>query len=330
MAALDPQPADSPPGILGRIKLKSSIAVPFEQVKNTHRVGLLPQRGWSGRNMRFVGKVLLPELFKRRQGTPERPDLALPDRPCRFKVTWIGHASFLIQTGTMNILVDPNWAHWLAIVKRVRHPGLHIDHLPGIDLVLITHAHFDHLHVRSLRRVAAGQPIIVPQGVGKLVKDKGFGRVVEMQHWDQVQVGDLWITFTPSKHWGARMVHDVHRGFGGYLIQNEHGRTVFHCGDSAYFDGFLEIGSRAKIDLALLPIGAYEAMSGRQVHMNPEEALVAFGDLGAQHMAPMHYGTFPLGGEPMHEPLERLRRGVDERGWHDRVSVLEEGRPALF
>jgi L-ascorbate metabolism protein UlaG (beta-lactamase superfamily) len=287
-------------------------------------------KGWGGRNARFIGRVLLPEIFRRRRGISHRPDLALPEAPCRFKVTWIGHASFLIQTGLMNILVDPNWAKWLAMVKRVRMPGVHIDHLPGIDVVLVTHAHFDHLHVKSLRKIADGQPILVPKGVGKIVQNRGFGQVVEMEYWDQVRIGELLVTFTPSKHWGARMVHDVHRGFGGFLIQNDAGRSVYHCGDSAYFDGFLEIGQRSKIDLALMPIGAYEAMSGRTVHMNPEEAFDAFRDLGAGHMVPMHYGTFPLGGEPMHEPLERFRQAARHRSLEDKISILTEGHPALF
>lgn len=126
------------------------------------------------------------------------------------------------------------------------------------------------------------------------------------------------------------MVHDVHRGFGGFLIRNESGRTVYHCGDSAYFDGFTRIGEHSAIDLAMLPIGAYDAMSGREVHMNPEEALTAFADLKAGHMVPMHYGTFPLGGEPMDEPLKRLRAASMDRGLDHAVTVLTEGAPVIF
>jgi L-ascorbate metabolism protein UlaG (beta-lactamase superfamily) len=257
-------------------------------------------------------------------------DLLHPACPGKIKVTWIGHASFLIQTGGQNILVDPNWAHWMAFVKRVRHPGLSLDALPPIHLVLVTHAHYDHLHLRTLRKVSAGQPIIVPRGVGRVVRAAGFGEIIEMDLWQQVQVGSLKITFTPSKHWGARNVHDVHKGFGGFIIENELGRTVYHCGDSAYFDGFREIGSRHKINVALLPIGAYEAMSGRAVHMNPEEALAAFADLQADHLVPMHYGTFPLGGEPLAEPLERFIAGASTIGIESKVEILGEGEPHVF
>ena len=170
----------------------------------------------------------------------------------------------------------------------------------------------------------------MPKGVGKLVRGKGFGEVVEMDLWAKARLGPLEITFTPSKHWGARMVHDTHRGFGGYLIRNESGRTVYHCGDSAYFEGFTRIGEEADIQLAMLPIGAYRAMSGREVHMNPEEALRAFQDLKAGHMVPMHYATFPLGCEPMDEPLQRLRSASADMGLEEAVTVLKEGQPVTF
>ena len=297
---------------------------------NELQVGLLPQPGWSRRNYHFMRRVLLPSLWQKRGGEAQQPDLTHPDCPGKFQVTWIGHASFLIQTGGTNILVDPNWAHWLTVVKRLRHPGMSLNHLPRIDVVLITHAHHDHLHLRTLRRISNGQPIVVPHGVGKLVSRAGFGQVIEMERWQELEIAGLRITFTPSKHWGARHIHDVHRGFGGFLIKNHHGRTVYHCGDSAYFEGFAEIGAHSSIDLALLPIGAYEAMSGREVHMNPEEALAAFRDLGATHMAPMHYGTFPLGGEPVHEPLIRFKEGALSLGYENQISILTEGAPCVF
>ena len=296
---------------------------------NDLQVGLLPNKGSLGRNYRFIRRILLPQIFSKRAGETLRPDLATPGGP-EFHVTWIGHASWLIQTEGVNVLVDPVWANWLGIVKRVRMPGLAIAELPPIHLVLVTHAHFDHLHLTSLKQVANGQPIIVPKGVGSLVKNRGYGEVVELAYWEQIACGPLTITFTPSKHWGARVVHDTHRGFGGFLIQNSAGRTVFHCGDSAYFEGFTRIGETAAIDLALMPIGAYDSMSGREVHMNPEEALTSFTDLGAKHMMPMHYGTFPLGGEPMHEPLERLHTTAAERSLTENVTAPEEGQPGIF
>ncbi|MCA1963129.1 MAG: MBL fold metallo-hydrolase [Prosthecobacter sp.] len=244
-------------------------------------------------------------------------------------VTWLGHAGFFAQIGGVNLAIDPNWALWHGPVKRVRHPSLWAGDLPGIDLVLITHAHFDHLHLPSLRRIARGQPIVVPKGVGSVVKRCGFGQIVELETWQQARFRDLRITLTPARHWGARMIHDTHRGFGGYLIEGQ-GRTLFHCGDSSMFDGFQEIGRRAEIDLALMPIGAYLAPSGRPVHMNPEEALDAFEMMGARHMVPMHHDTFPLGGEPIHEPAEWLAKSASLRGLDDRVRLLHEGETALY
>ena len=305
------------------------IIMPGEENHQGQRVGLKPTKGSFRRNYHFVRRIMLPQMFSLRTGTPLRPDLlshAGPD----FQVTWIGHASFLVQTEGMNFLVDPVWSNWLGPLKRMRHAGLAIEDLPPIHAVLITHAHFDHLHLRALKRIGAGQPVIVPRGVGRLVRRCGFGEIVEMELWEKVQLGPLQITFTPSKHWGARTVHDTHRGFGGYLISNESGRTVYHCGDSAYFDGFIRIGEQTAISLAILPIGAYGALSGREVHMNPEEALTAFTDLRAGHMVPMHYGTFPLGCEPMDEPLQRLRAASADRGLDEAVSILTEGHPKTF
>ncbi len=294
-----------------------------------HQVGIVPRTGWSRRNLEFLRKVLIPAAIKPRKGQQQRPDFTgLPAGKAR--VFWIGHASFLIQMAGKNILIDPNWALWLSIVKRVRHPGLLAEDMPRIDLVLITHAHHDHLDMPSIEQVADGQPIVVPKGVGSLVKRRGYGEVHEMQKWDRLQLEGIDITFTPCRHWGARYVHDTHRGFGGYMLQAPESPTIYHCGDSAYFDGFYEIGRRFDIDLALMPIGAYRPVSGREVHMNPEEALAAFRDLKARRMVPMHFRTFPLSREPVDEPLERLMLASSAQGLRDKITLLEEGEPGLF
>ena len=291
--------------------------------------GVLPNKGWKRRGLQFVGQRILPNIFLPRKGKTQKADF--PElKNDEFSVTWIGHASFLIQIGGMNVMVDPNWAMWHAIVKRARRPGLHIADLPHIDLVLVSHAHYDHLHMKSLRNIANDQKILVPHGVGKLVRRRRFSEVIEMAHWDAHEHEGLKVTFTPSFHWGARFLHDTHRGYGGFVLEYG-GRTVFHCGDSAYFEGFQEIGERFPgMDMAILPIGAYNTASGRDVHMNPEEAIKAFKELKAKHMVPMHYATFPLGREPMHEPLERLRTNADEHGLTDRVIVMEEGLTGVF
>ncbi|MFT5188645.1 MAG: L-ascorbate metabolism protein UlaG (beta-lactamase superfamily) [Verrucomicrobiales bacterium] len=294
--------------------------------ENANQIGLLPSNGWQQRNYRFLRNIVIPSMFAQRTGDSQPVLSPLPESGLD-QVTWIGHATFLIQTGGLNVLVDPNWAMWHSIFKRVRRPGLALGDLPPIDLILITHAHYDHLHLKSLEKIADGQPILLPKGVSSLVRRLNL-KPVEMDWWDEFEIDNLRITFTPAKHWGARYVHDLHRGFGGYMLQGPK-RTVFHCGDSAAFEGFNEIGSRFdNIDLALMPIGAYDSPSGRQVHMNPEEAIDSFLALGAKDMSPMHYGSFPLGGEPMHEPLERLIYYAGSLGLSHRVQILHEGASA--
>ena len=294
----------------------------------TNTVGLLPSKGWQQRNFQFLNDVLIPHLLAPR--LPKKASLLLNGlEPHQTGVTWLGHAGFLLQLGGKNILIDPNWALWHGPVKRVIHPSLGIKDLPYIDLVLITHAHFDHLHMPSLRAIATGQPIVVPQGVGSVVKNCAFSKVIELNYWDKVKFDNIEVTFTPARHWGARFIHDTYRKFGGYLISSGK-QTVFHCGDSSLFDGFTEIGKRAEIDVALMPIGAYLAPSGRAVHMNPEEALEAFDMLGGKNMVPMHYGTFPLGGEPLHEPAERLLRASSVERFQNKVHILEDGGSLLF
>ncbi len=314
---------------IARLRKKTqSFRRPVTKEVNHLQVGILPKKGWQKRNVQFLGKTILPSLFSRRGGLVQTPEFPAADVG-KAAITWIGHASFLLNIGGQNVIVDPNWAMWLSVFKRVRHPGIAIRDLPHIDMVLITHAHHDHLHIRSLREIANRQPILVPHGVGSLVRRRGFSEVHEMAYWDKRNEKELEVVFTPAAHWGARFVHDTHRQFGGYIVKAP-GICIYHAGDSAMFDGFEEIGRHHPIDVALMPIGAYNAPSGREVHMNPEEALDAFEQLGAKIMVPMHYGTFPLGNEPMDEPVARLRSEAERRGLRDRVVVMPEGVPYLF
>lgn len=291
-----------------------------------HHVDMKLGGGWHKRN--FLSEVVIPSLFTRRHGQklkPEFPELG----DGQIAITWIGHASFLVQTPERSILIDPNWAKWLKVIKRLRQPGMEIHDLPAIDLVLVTHAHFDHLDRKTLRAVASDQPVVVPEHVGGLVGGLGFRHVQELACWESFELGPLKITLTPARHWGARILHDNHRGFGGFHIEYA-GRSVFHCGDSAYFDGFREIGERLPVEIALLPIGAYDAPTKRDVHMNPEQALKAFVELGARTMIPMHFGTFRLSYEPLHEPPQRLVECANSLDLSDRVCFLREGEPRVF
>jgi L-ascorbate metabolism protein UlaG (beta-lactamase superfamily) len=269
-----------------------------------------------------------------RTGVARKPVLA---HRGELGVTFIGHSSFFLQIGGRNILVDPNFARWIFVLKRLRRPGLKLRELPAIDAVLVSHAHFDHLHRPSLRAIAwltrrktGKRPaIIVPRHVRDLVSDLGYGRIIELDWWQSFQLGNVEVTHVPSRHWGARIVRDVHRGYGGYVVRSG-AQSIYHAGDTAYFDGFREIGERLKPQVALLPIGAYHPDSFRKVHTSPEDAVQGFLNLGARWMVPMHYGTFRLSYEPVDEPVERLKADAKRRGIEKKICVLEEGVTKFF
>jgi L-ascorbate metabolism protein UlaG (beta-lactamase superfamily) len=252
-------------------------------------------------------------------------------------VTFIGHASFFVQIGGRSVMIDPNFARWLFVLKRLKRPGLRVRDLPPIDLVLVTHAHFDHLHRPSLRAIVqdtlrkrgTAPVIIVPSHVSDLVSDLGFAEIIELDWWKSSRCGNLAVTHVPSRHWGARILKDSHRGYGGYVLRaGKH--SVYHAGDTAYFAGFSEIGRRLSPELALLPIGAYNPPQFRNVHTNPEDATRAFLDLNARWMVPMHYGSFRLSHEPVDEPLQLLQQEAHAAGIEDKVVVMEEGVTRFF
>ena len=249
-------------------------------------------------------------------------------------IAFLGHSSFFVQVGGVNVLIDPVFATRLVVLRRQRRLGVRRRDLPPIDVVLVTHAHMDHLNRPTLRWVAAaarrktgrGPVIVVPEGCEDLVSGLGFGEVRALGWWDEASVAGLSVTLTPAKHWGARMFKDTHRLFGGYVVADGVGHRLYHSGDTAYFAGFGEIGRRlGPLDVALLPIGAYFPDSYRAVHTSPEEALRGFLEVGAETMVPMHFGTFPLGREPMGEPPVRLMAEARRLGVAERVRVLGEG-----
>src|SRR6202167_4584860 len=143
-------------------------------------------------------------------------------------LTFIGHASFFLQIGGQNVVIDPNFARWLFVLKRLRQPGVNLRDLPPIDLVLVTHAHFDHLHRQSLRTIArqtrrqtgTAPVLVVPHHVLDLVADLGFEHIIELEWWNSYRHGALEITHVPSRHWGARILKDSHRGYGGYVLRS--------------------------------------------------------------------------------------------------------------
>jgi L-ascorbate metabolism protein UlaG (beta-lactamase superfamily) len=280
------------------------------------------------------GRLVRHSAVTPRSGQTHKPRLVTNGE---MGVTFIGHASFFLQMGGKNIVIDPNFARWLFVLKRLRRPGLRVRDLPPIDLVLITHAHFDHLHRPSLRaivhnnlRIRGTAPVIVvPTHVSDLVSDLGFSEIIELDWWHSTRSGNISLTHVPSRHWGARILKDAHRGYGGYVLKTGK-HSVYHAGDTAYFAGFREIGERLSPELALLPIGAYNPPQFRNVHTSPADATRAFLDLNARWMVPMHYGSFRLSHEPIDEPLQLLKHEAESAGIEDRVIVMEEGVTRFF
>ncbi len=215
------------------------------------------------RRARQFGRLLRHSAVTPRTGRSYKPRLVSNGE---LGLTFIGHASFFVQIGGQNVVIDPNFARWLFVLKRLRQPGVQLHDLPPIDLVLVT---------------------------------------------------------------GARILRDSHRGYGGYVLRDGK-HSLYHAGDTAYFSGFHEIGRRLAPELALLPIGAYNPPSFRNVHASPADATRAFLDLNSRWMVPMHYGTFRLSHEPMDEPLQLLDQEARAAGIQDRVLVLSEGVTQIF
>ncbi len=272
---------------------------------------------------------------RRRIGPPGEPaprvpaDLALIHGPIeRPRITWIGHASFLVQTTAGAILIDPVFSRRIGFaVPRHVEPGLTAKDLPRIDAVAVSHNHYDHLDAPSIEALPREVPVLAPAGLGRWFNKRGFADVREMRWWDASTVGPMRITFVPARHWSRRKPWDTNESWwGGYLIEAG-GRTIYHVGDTAAFDGFAAIAKRfPSIDLAMIPIGAYQPSWFMEwFHMNPEQAGDAFVTLGAKAMVPMHWGAFRLTDEPFLEPIARLQRWWDEKRPAGRLHTMAVG-----
>jgi L-ascorbate metabolism protein UlaG (beta-lactamase superfamily) len=260
-----------------------------------------------GRRRKSPGRAEVPYL-KTDPALVARPPIS--GEPAR--LTWLGHASWLVQLDGVSILIDPIFGRRISyVIPRIVPTPLLPEELPHIDATLVTHGHYDHYDRPSV--VRAGAPVFLGKG---LAADLRLPRT-ELSWWESAQVNDaVRVTFVPSQHWHRRTLFDTnHALWGGFVIEGKSAR-VYHSGDTAYFEGFAEIGRRFPgIDAAMLPIGAYdpEWFMSKQ-HMNPEQAAQAFADLGARHFFAMHWGTFKLTDEPLLEPPERLRADWVRRG----------------
>ena len=247
----------------------------------------------------------------------------------RPSITFIGQSTLLLQLAGTNVLTDPNYASSIWTRKRITPPGISFDKLPAPDIILISHNHYDHLHAATVRRLGTKPRYLVPLGLKGWFKARGIVQVRELDWWQSAGLGKLKITFVPAQHFSRRGLLDTNRSlWGGWVIEGG-GLSVYFAGDSGYFKGFKLIGRRfPALDVALLPIGAYDPpWFMRPMHLDPEEALQAFRDLGAKYFVPIHWGTFKLSDEALDEPLLRLQEGVRDSGLDEgRIWLLKHGQ----
>jgi len=248
-----------------------------------------------------------------------------PKRNPGIHAGWVGHSTVLFSFYGTQILTDPNFSRRIKIARRVVDLPIQAKEIGELDLVLITHAHYDHLDMASLKRLRKGTQLIVPHGCRALVEKLGFSKVIEMG-WEQlVEVWGLQIEAFRPAHWGRRGPwDDQDRGYNSYLI-SKNGKAILFAGDTGYSTIFRQKGKKKKIDLALFPISAYKPDWFRQNHATPEEALQMFLESGARFMIPIHWGTFILSHEPLEEPLKRLKAEAKRLGMEERVVILHPG-----
>jgi L-ascorbate metabolism protein UlaG (beta-lactamase superfamily) len=250
---------------------------------------------------------------------PRRPD---PLGDSAAVVTFIGHATFLIQTAAGNFLTDPIYSNVagplnLAGPRRSRQPGVRFDDLPPISTVLLSHNHYDHCDIATLRAIAKrfNPLVITPIGNARVARAAGLRKIQEPDWWDQTLVANVPITLTPAQHFSARTPFDRNRAlWGGFMLHIDEGRLYF-AGDSGYGSLFADIRRRlGPVDLALLPIGAYEPRWFMQpIHMNPSEAVQAHIDLESKRSIGMHFGTFRMTIEAIDAPLIALDQARQAR-----------------
>ncbi len=289
--------------------------------------GPAPQRPSAGRG-------LLPILRWRLGGTRAPWPSGIVDPPPEgdprgeppadgASLTFLGHAGFLLRLPGLTILTDPVFSERCSPVswagpKRARPPGRRLDALPPVDLVLVSHNHYDHLDLPSLSAIVArdAPAFVTPLGNARLLAQAGATRITELDWWQSHRVGDATVTATPARHFSARTPFDGRRAlWSGFMIEQAPMRVLF-AGDSGDGPHWSEIGRLlGPPDLALLPIGAYDPRSlMAAVHMNPEEAVGAHLSLGAHRSIGMHFGTFQLTDEPIDEPERRLAASCSDRG----------------
>jgi L-ascorbate metabolism protein UlaG (beta-lactamase superfamily) len=245
------------------------------------------------------------------------------------QAAWIGHSTVLISIDGFTILTDPVFSARIGIsigpltigLKRLVSPAVELPKLPVPDLILLSHAHMDHLDRPSLRKLENRKTsVITAVGTSDLLRVKQYQAVHELRWGESRRVGIANVRALEVKHWGARTRTDVHRGYNGYLIEAGRYRILFG-GDTAHTDLFRQVRTSKPVDLAIMPIGAYDPWI--HAHCNPEQALAMANDAGAESLLPVHHRTFKLSSEPYDEPIERLLLAAGSA--EERIAVREIG-----
>ena len=241
--------------------------------------------------------------------------------PSGWRAVWLGHASFLLQGAGVSLLVDPVFSDYFGPIpipglKRQQATPCALDDLPQIDAVLLTHSHYDHLDLPTLRRLGKNTPLLAPEGHAAWLRQKGFHHTTELAWHESREIHPgIRVTATPCQHFTARSLRDRNRAhWCGWLIEGG-GVKLWHTGDSGFCAAFQEIGERyGPIDFGMIPIGAYQPRRiMRPMHMNPGEAVSAFIASRCRSALAMHWGTFRLTDEPLGEPPLLLERALREK-----------------
>jgi L-ascorbate metabolism protein UlaG (beta-lactamase superfamily) len=245
------------------------------------------------------------------------------------KITFINHATLLVQMDGINILTDPIYSRTVSFAfPRRQKPGIPFEDLPLINYVLVSHSDYDHLNLKTLRmlRRKASSTIVVPGGLASYARKAGFENIIELNTWQCAEEHGLNITCTPAKHHSKRTAWDrTGSACCGFVLQTKN-HIVYFAGDTGYDEFFAELGSRFSMDVALLPIGAYKPERWfKNLHLHPETAVKAFLDLKARHLIPYHWGTFWISDEPMAEPPQLLLAESERFGLRDKVHILNNG-----
>jgi L-ascorbate metabolism protein UlaG (beta-lactamase superfamily) len=272
-------------------------------------------------------RAMPPRAARTGAGVPVAPPGPLPPAgPGELSVTWLGHASALLRVDGVTALVDPVLAGGIPGARhRLTPPGLTPDALPPIDVLLISHDHYDHLDEPTIRALPRDTRVVAGANTGPWFGARGFTDVTELDWWDSVDVAGVTVSFVPAHHWSRRSPFDTcRRLWGGWVLTASDGRAVYHAGDSAYGPAFARIGAaHPGIEVAAVPVGAYAPRRLlRAVHMDPDEAVRAVADIGARVMVPVHWGAFVLSGEPVTEPVERSRAAWAAAG-RDRADLWD-------